>query len=81
MWLVNLLTNEEGWHIPQIYQKEPSPLLVFIKDGNIWKTKLWTSTETRIRAKNRAEETKDDYDMIQSGFTLGFTRNHFNINK
>ena len=74
MWLVHNTSGEEGWHIPQGNQRCPCPLLVFVKDGGIWKTKLWMSNETRIRPKNHVEEVKDDYDMIQRGFLLGFTK-------
>ncbi len=72
MWHVHLLTNEEGWHIPQLHSHQDSPLLVFVQDGGIWKTKYWMSNETRICAKNHAEEIKDNYDMIQRGWKLGF---------
>lgn len=74
MWLVNDLTNEEGWYIPQENQREPCPLFVFVKDGRIWKTKQWMSNQTSIRAKNYEEEIKDNYDMIQSGFRWGFSK-------
>lgn len=74
MWLVHKTSGEEGWHICQENQQEICPLLVFVKDGGIWRTKLWMSDETYIRAKNYDEEVKDDYDMIQRGFLLGFTK-------
>lgn len=73
MWLINLLTNEEGWYIPQANQQQHCPLLVFVKDGGIWKTKQWMSNQIRIRARNYTEEIKDNYDMIQSGFRWGFS--------
>ncbi len=74
MWLVHNISGEEGWHIPQENQREPCPLLVYVEEEGIWRTKLWMTNETRIRPKNHAEEVKDDYDMIQRGFLLGFTK-------
>ncbi len=74
MWLVHNTSGEEGWYIPQIHQPVICPLLVFVKDGGIWRTKLWMSNEIHIRPKNHAEEVKDDYDMVQRGFLLGFTQ-------
>ena len=41
---------------------------------NLENKTLWMSNETRIRPKNHVEEVKDDYDMIQRGFLLGFTK-------
>jgi len=74
MWLVHNTSGEEGWYIPQANQQGICPLLVFVKDGGIWRTKLWMTNEIRIRPKNHVEEVKDDYDMIQRGFLLGFTK-------
>jgi hypothetical protein len=81
MWLVHRLTEEEGWHITQENQKEPCPLLVFVRTGSAWKTKYWMSDETRICAKNHSEEIRDNYAMIQSGFTLGFHKSQYNMKK
>ena len=80
MWLVHTSTNEEGWHIPQVYLQDPNPLLVFVHDGGVWKTKYWMSNETRIRAKNHAEEIQDNYDMVQRGWKLGFTESQLTQN-
>ncbi len=76
MWLVNNLTNEEGWNIigGNVYQRWPCPLLVFVQEGGAWKTKYWMSDNVRIRAQNHAEEIRDNFAMIQSGFRLGFTK-------
>lgn len=81
MWLVNKKTNEKGWFILQVYQQEPCSLLVFVKNGSSWKTKQWMSTDTNILAKNYDEEIKHDYEMIQSGFLLGFTKEQLNMSK
>lgn len=81
MWLVHNTSDEEGWHIPQENQREPCSLLVYVEEGGIWRTKLWMSNETRIRPKNHAEEIKDDYDMIQRGFRLGFTKKQLNMKR
>ena len=51
MWLVHNTSGEEGWYIPQENQRGICPLLVFVKDKGIWRTKLWISNETRIRPK------------------------------
>lgn len=71
MWLIHNTTKEEGWYICQVHQREPCKLLIFVKEGGIWRMKLWESDETEIRAKNYAEEREDDYQMKQSGFLLG----------
>ncbi len=83
MWLVNTLTNEEGWNIinHNLHQQWPCPLLVFVQNGGAWKTKLWMSNEVRIRAKNHAEEIRDNYDMIQRGFRLGVTMHECTIER
>jgi hypothetical protein len=78
MWLINTTTEEEGWHICQGSQKEPCDLLVFVKEGGIWRTKLWRSEETCIRAKNHEEESLDSLVMLQSGFLLGSNPNPSN---
>ncbi len=76
MWLVNTITNEEGWQIlaDNLYQEWPCQLLVFVPYGGAWKTKLWSSEHVDMRAKNHAEEIRDNYAMIQRGFKLGFTK-------
>jgi hypothetical protein len=79
MWLINNITGEEGWHICQLYSKQDSSLLVFVKEGGIWRTKLWNNQDTRIRAKNHAEEVRDDYAMIQSGFFIGTVKDQRNM--
>ena len=81
MWLVHNTSGEEGWHIPQVNQPVICPLLVFVKDGGLWRTKLWMTNETRIRPKNHAEEVKDDYDMVQRGFMLGFTKTQITMKR
>ncbi len=83
MWLVNILTNEEGWNIVNynLHQQLPCSLLVFVQDGGAWRTKLWMSNETRIRAKNHSEEIRDNYTMIQSGFTLGFAKEQLTMQR
>jgi len=73
MWLVHMGSGEEGWHVCQEGQREPCNLLVFVKQGGLWVTKYWHSTETRIRAKNYAEEQEDERVMRQSGFFLNCT--------
>ncbi len=70
MWLIHKATGEEGWHICQANQREPCNLLVFLKVGGSWKTELWKSEETRIRAKNNAEEVADEIRIRESGFSL-----------
>ena len=79
MWLIHKTSSEEGWHIPQENQQGICPLLVFVKDGGAWKTKLWMSNETHIRPKNHAEGVKDNYDMVQRGFLLGFIKNQITM--
>lgn len=74
MWLINIITSEEGWHITQENLREPSRLLVFVKDGGVWRTNLWMSNETRIRAENYAEELVDDANMFNAGFRIGASK-------
>ena len=81
MWLVHKTSGETGWHIPQENQQGICPLLVFIEDGKIWRTKLWMNNEIRIRPENHAEEVKDNYDMVQRGFLLGFTKKQINMKR
>ena len=73
MWLIQKETGEKGWHICQENQREPCALLVFVKDGGIWRTKLWNSKETTICPKNHKEEVEDSYAMRNSGFSLGMS--------
>jgi hypothetical protein len=76
MWLINIATDEEGYHICQENQKEPCDLLVFVQNGGLWKVKLWKSTETRIRANNYEEEQKDIRTMRDTGFPFGLLPHH-----
>jgi len=76
MWLIHTETGEEGWHICQQNQNQTSDLLVFIKEGGHWKTKLWKSTETHIRAKNHTEHLADASAMSAAGF---FVPKQFNF--
>ena len=71
MWLVHTLTGEEGWHICQENQRHPCRVLVFLKEGGAWKTSLWNSQDTRIRASTYSEERRDALAMRESGFLLG----------
>jgi hypothetical protein len=68
MWLVNLETNEEGWHSKQLDQKEPCDYLVFVKDGGCWKTKLWDCRKIKLRAKDHDEAMNDVENMKSIGF-------------
>ncbi len=70
MWLVNLETNEEGWYCMQLDQKEPCHYLVFVKDGGCWKTKLWDSSKTKLRAKDHDEAMNDVENMKSIGFSF-----------
>jgi hypothetical protein len=70
MWLVNVETNEEGWYSRQLDQKEPCEYLVFVKDGGCWRTKLWDSSKTKLRAKDDNEAMNDNKHMISIGFFI-----------
>ena len=59
MWLIHKKTAEEGWHYCQKNQKEPCNLLVFVKEGGLWRIKFWFSSETMIKAKTFKEELED----------------------
>jgi hypothetical protein len=72
MWLINKVTGEVGWHICQENQKQVADLLVFVKEGGAWRTKLWASSHTSMRAKTHSETLKDDLEMKAAGFKLGW---------
>jgi hypothetical protein len=65
MWLLNIKTGARGWHICQIFQREPYPLLVFTPQGNdkSWKMEIWKNPDVKIIPENYAEELKDEKAM------------------
>lgn len=79
MWHINTVTGEEGWHICQLHMKQGSDIMVFVREGGIWRIKFWKYKDIRIRAENHAEEVRDNYAMIQSGFHIGFVKEQYTM--
>ncbi len=71
MWLVYKETGVQGWHICQQNIKQNAELLVFVRDGGVWRTAMWPANRVAIRPKNYAEEKVDDADMLRQGFWMG----------